>query len=383
MQKKKRHILRIALFLLLCIAIGSAVTWYFCFGGKRWYQYTFHSNHEPFTFSKETNTDPLYSDEQIREELENTKVAEIYGLDRIVQDSIVIPGLKSTRNIKKETPGTLDVCTSMTPQGVTTSDDYIFISAYCHTKEHHTVLYMLDRATHEFIKEIILPDQSHAGSITYDPGSDNLWICCYDEATKLPKLSVISLEHVQDYSFDNGYEPIQYDVSYSLLTILHASYMTYYDNAIYVGNFTSDKEGETLLERFDLQEDGTLTTTDNPLAEDSTGDENYVVPSVATSISGQMQGIAFYTGLAAMVQSYGSNNNSMMYYFDAEDPTKLYNQTISKAILTMELPPMAEEIAVDSDGRILIAFESGAYVYRARDSIHIDRILVLDSDEAE
>lgn len=378
-KKKKRHIVRNIFISFLCASLLGVTVWYFFFGGKTYYQYTFHGNHEPFTLRSATSTDPLYSEEQFRKSLENTQVGSMYDVDLLVKDSIVIPGLKATRNIVKKTPGTMDICTSMTPQGVTATDEYVFISAYCHTKEHNTVLYMIDRKSHEFMKEIILPDQSHAGSITYDPENKNLWICCYDKSMKLPSLSVISLEHIQEYNFDDRFEPISYDSTYPLLTILHASYMTYYDHAIYVGNFTSKKEDETLLERFDLEKDGTIATTDNPLADINGSTSDMIVPSVATAISGQMQGVAFCNGLAAMIQSYGSVDNSKMYFFDAEDPSSLYEQTVSMAITTIELPPMAEEIAVYNNNTILIAFESGAYAYRARDCIHMDRILVIDT----
>lgn len=376
-----KHIFRNIILSLICIAIISSAIWFYALGGKRWYQYTFHSSHEPFTFRKETSTDPLYNDEEFKKNLENAKISDLYNVDDLVSNSIVIPGLKATKNIIFDNPGTMNICTSMTPQGVTANEKYVFISAYCHTKEHNTVIYMIDRFSHEFIKEIILPDQSHAGSITYDPNNNNLWVCCYDNNLKLPTLSVISMSEIEAYDFNKNYEPISYDISYPLLTILHASYMTYYDNAIYVGNFTTKKNSETVLERFDLQEDGTIASSSNPLTdEDDDENNNMYIPSVATTISGQMQGVAFCEGLAAMVRSYGSDNNSKLYFFDAEDPSQLYDRTVSTAITTIDLPPMAEEICVVDDSVIMIAFESGAYVYRARDCIHMDRILVIETN---
>ena len=31
------------------------------------------------------------------------------------------------------------VCTTMTPQGLAVTEDYVFVSAYCHAKKHNSV----------------------------------------------------------------------------------------------------------------------------------------------------------------------------------------------------------------------------------------------------
>ena len=46
----------------------------------------------------------------------------------------------------------LETCTSMTPQGIVITDKYIYISAYCYTHNHNSVIYQLDKDTLEIIQ---------------------------------------------------------------------------------------------------------------------------------------------------------------------------------------------------------------------------------------
>ena len=50
------------------------------------------------------------------------------------------------------------MCTTMTPQGLAVTEDYVFISAYCHAKKHNSVIYMINKESHRFIKKLFCPD---------------------------------------------------------------------------------------------------------------------------------------------------------------------------------------------------------------------------------
>ena len=67
------------------------------------------------------------------------------------------------------------MCTTMTPQGLAVTEDYVFVSAYCHAKKHNSVIYMINKESHRFIKEIILPGQPHVGGLAYDSEHQILW----------------------------------------------------------------------------------------------------------------------------------------------------------------------------------------------------------------
>ena len=75
----------------------------------------------------------------------------------------IIPGLKSTRTLLTSEGDMPAMCTTMTPQGLAVTEDYVFVSAYCHAKKHNSVIYMIDKESHRFIKEIVLPGQPHVG----------------------------------------------------------------------------------------------------------------------------------------------------------------------------------------------------------------------------
>ena len=65
----------------------------------------------------------------------------------------VIPGLKNTRTLLTEKGATPAMCTSMTPQGLAVTEDYVLISAYCSTQKHNSVIYVIDKEKHNFYKK--------------------------------------------------------------------------------------------------------------------------------------------------------------------------------------------------------------------------------------
>lgn len=54
----------------------------------------------------------------------------------------VIPGLKNTRTLLTKKGATPAMCTSMTPQGLAVTEDYVLVSAYCSTQKHNSVIYV-------------------------------------------------------------------------------------------------------------------------------------------------------------------------------------------------------------------------------------------------
>ena len=88
----------------------------------------------------------------------------------------VVPGLKSTRTLKVKGDGEAEVCTSMTPQGLAITEDYILVSAYCKTKAHDSVIYVIDKESRRFVKEIVLNTKAHVGGMAYDTMNQILWV---------------------------------------------------------------------------------------------------------------------------------------------------------------------------------------------------------------
>lgn len=103
------------------------------------------------TLSEVTEILMQYDDFFTEEMVEHLSLEQNFG-------TYIIPGLKSTRTVNSKT-GQSDICTSMTPQGMDVTEDSIFVSAYCHTKKHNSVLYQIDKKSGRFVKEIIMPNR--------------------------------------------------------------------------------------------------------------------------------------------------------------------------------------------------------------------------------
>ena len=214
----------------------------------------------------------------------------------------VIPGLTSTRTQIFGEKGSSDLCISMTPQGLAVTEDYLLVSAYCHSGTHNSVIYVIDKKTHEFIKELVLRNKSHVGGLAYDPIHHNIWISGMSRG--IPQVNAITLEQLEEYSFQEEYQPIVYSQSYDLYAITRTSFITYHDNALYVGYFTQNTA--SVLEEYDIAEDGTLitqVTSDTPDFVDSL--TPIALPSDMRVITEQAQGVAFYKDKILFSHSYG------------------------------------------------------------------------------
>ena len=47
---------------------------------------------------------------------------------------------------------------------VGSTQDFVFISAYCYDHQHHSIIHVLDRETGQPIKLLILPKRPHVGA---------------------------------------------------------------------------------------------------------------------------------------------------------------------------------------------------------------------------
>lgn len=363
-HKKHKHIRLIVLLLLLSI-IGAA---YF------YAAVIYRKHYEPPTEADCTTMEEVYtlkSRKQLLSLTPEVKRAAFNG--RAAENdygTYIIPGLKATKTQIFEEKRSYDICTSMTPQGLAVTEDYLLVSAYCHTSTHNSVIYVIDKKTHEFIKEIVLRNKSHAGGLAYDTVHHNIWVAGMSRG--LPQANAITLKQLEDYSFDDEYQPIAYSQSYDLYAITRDSFLTYYDNALYIGYFTENTA--SVLEEYDIAEDGTLVTqaTQETLAlTDSM--TPIALPSDIRVITERAQGVAFYQDKIIFSHSYGLFPSSL----------QIFNNTMQKlleehaAVKKIHFPEKLEQIYVDGDD-LYVLFESAAYGYRASSLMKIDRILKLN-----
>ena len=351
-KEKKRTIwkkMRRRLSVLLIIALCGTGYWYYAFQYRACY--------ETDTDLTETNTDSVYTLEQFVKTLERNKTVYHYACQEEDAEeeygTYVVPGLKATKTLQVRTKGTMDMCTSMTPQGLAVTEEYILISAYCRTKEHNSVIYVLNKENHEFVKEIVLGNRAHVGGMAYDTMNHNLWIT--GQGSTWAQANAISLKHLEEYIFEEGYEPIQFDMSYNLYRMKRASFMTYHDGALFVGFFTQDDA--SIIEKYLINADGTLYEKTDRNLKRTVGVIDPVACAVSMQvISGKVQGMAFYNNKILLTRSWGILPSEVQVF----NYSRYGILSTSEAYKTIRFPERLEQIYQD-DNNIYALFESAAY----------------------
>lgn len=363
-SKKNKHV-RLFLFLLTVVLAGSA---YF------YYVFNYRAKHEPEPADSRTTSAALYNlktQRTLMSLMPEVKAAAFNGrAAEIDYGTYVIPGLTATETQVFGEKGTSCICTSMTPQGLAVTENYVLVSAYCYSKTHNSVIYVIDKKSHKFVKEIVLRNKSHVGGLAYDPIHHNIWIAGMSRG--IPQVNAITLKQLEDYSFQKENLPITYSQSYDLYAIARSSFLTYYNKALYVGYFTENTA--SILEEYSITDDGTLVTQ---LLTDSLDKSDAITPIALPSdmrvITEQAQGVAFYKDKILFSHSYGIFPSSLQVFNNSLQ--KLLEE--DSAIQDIRFPEKLEQIYVDGDD-LYVLFESAAYGYRASSLFKMDRILKLN-----
>lgn len=340
---------------------------------------TWQGRTEPVTTATLTNaSSSIYSLEEFKKELKPYKglyeEAIVKHKDEPESGTYVIPGLESTRTLMENGDGQSSVCTGMTPQGITVSDKYMFISAYCHTKRHNSVIYMLDKETHKFIKEIVLPNKAHVGSLAYDNEFNNLWVC--GNRSGIAQVNAISIEEIEAYHFEEEFRPIRFLHVNNILDIPRSSFMTYYNSYLYVGYFSRKTDG--MIKKYEVQDNGNIENV-RVRYDDGRRERHGVAAEDDLVISRQTQGMTFLGDMLFLSSSFGIMP-SKLSAFQVSDGIR--NFTDEMALKNIRLPYMLEQICVD-DGTMYLLFESAAYAYRQLPGIAMERVVKIDFLENE
>lgn len=363
--RRRRILMRIfLLFLILAAIIGT----YF------YYMINVRGKQEPGTQVTATTAGPLYSLKDVRAMLNLTptvKRAAFQGrAAEIDYGTYVVPGLEATKTQIFREQGTFDMCTSMTPQGLCVTEEYLIISAYCHSGTHNSVLYVVDKTTHEYVKTIVLRNKAHVGGLAYDPIHSTVWISGMSGG--IPQVNALTLKQIKEYRFAKEYKAVSYSQSYDLYAINRNSFLTYYNNCLYIGYFTDNSA--SVLEEYRIGEDGTLVTQtlNDSLGTgvSSVGLTPLALPSDTRVITKQAQGVAFYKDMLLFSHSYGILPSSLSVYKNSIQ--KLLEE--STMLQKIRFPGKMEQIYVDGDD-MYVLFESAAYCYRYTSLTRIDRVL--------
>lgn len=282
-------------------------------------------------------------------------------------DTYPVPGLNETIVPLLDEPGKKSVSQSMDPQGVTIAEDYLLISSYSHDDTHHSVVYVLDKNTHKYIKTIILKGHPHVGGITYDPMAKNIWVCSSTDSNKA-ELVAFSMDKLKAYNMEEHYEPIVYDQEITLDGIKRSSYVTYHNKALYVGYFSVNHKA--VLEKYQFNDDGVFDTTLHGQKE-LIDDDTTLSPEEKLHVGTQIQGITFYKNYMLLSRSYGDKNSKILVY--ELDDNDLFLE--KDAIKTIEAPPYLEQISVSGD-KLYTIFESGTQRFRDKKGLTVVNYVV-------
>lgn len=333
----------------------------------------------PKTTLRETNTNPtLYTLDEQKVLLERYSLLYDASINAhkgdIESGMYIIPGLIATKNLSLET-GDVAMATTMTPQGITMTEDYILISAYSHVKEYNSVIYVLDRNTHKYIKTIILEGKPHTGGIAYDPQYKNILVC--GNKGDISEVISFSLKDLEAYDFDKEQKPIAYTHRFEMPEIKKVSFITYHEGNIYVGLFTN--EGKSVLEKYAIDIDGKI----KPNVERSitfAEEKAKVELEQSYEIAGEIQGITFYENNLLLSRSNGPFINSEILIFEDTGKDEVFFKDDAKKII--EMPERLEQIYVDeSKQNVFAVFESASFAYRALAFTRVDRVLQLDIEK--
>ena len=324
---------------------------------------------EPPAKYVETNTNPVcFSSEKAFAMALRRDYPE---LAKKLKGTVVIPGLDATRTTMHGFHG-ITTCTSMTPQGMAVTEDYIFISMYCHTKQHNSVILMLSRYTGSFLKEIVLPDTSHVGGLAYDPVNENLWVSGGGKGKA--RAVAYDMEMIEAYDFDVVEGPIKKSQDYLLESIERNSYMSYAPDALLIGLF--QENGNATLQRFAMDTAGRLNSTVK-----LSGDRLYeaVSADILAETSDRIQSVMETEKNMLFSKSWGIFNSNLQMYEPWEE---LSDFKESEMLQKYDFPQKMEQIYV-YDGKLYCLFESAAYSYRAQPAFKVDRIMIFDAEDMQ
>ncbi len=295
----------------------------------------------------------------------------------------LIPGLKQTLT-KQGTEYCLEE-DSFIPQGICRTIDYLLISAYDINGICNSVIYVLDATNNSYILTIVLPTTAHVGGIAYDTNRSVIWVCdgkymsyfSYSVLSSAVNAVVNNTGVVERYgieliSFAGTKEteavdtPIDDDV--------HASYCTYYDGLLWVGDFCED--GVSDIYAYTIDSSYNLTP-------------KYIMEAPAKT-----QGMTFYksgsTVYLLISASYGRTSKSelIVYKPSYSSPQNISGQNYDRIlknnrIKTLEFSPLTQGVCVYSN-KVYVLLESGAvkytYSYQSNSGIEaLDYYLIYDT----
>lgn len=361
----KKEYIGAVIIVLLMVFVEKALSYYY-------YAYYLRKGKEEYSNEFVTNTNALYPKFYFTETMKKYGIKSNSDIEDMYENSYIIPGLNTTRTLIQGEH--FSTCTSMTPQGVCVAGKYLLISAYCGSGKHNSVIYVINRNSHKFVKEIVLRGKPHVGGIAYDRWHRNVWFCDYSYKNQLAYVSAFTMDDLEQYDIKKNKHAIHYEYRVPIYSMQRTSFLDYDDGKLYVGHYENNLSGLTTIQTFTIDEKtGGLKSSE--YTKWGTGiKEKATIPMNVQTIQSRVQGFTINDELSALSTSSGNRRSRLMVYEGSTDDSMRY---LNDPVDTYSLPPMLEQIS-DYSGKLYLCFESAAYTYRARLNRKVDRIIVLD-----
>lgn len=306
------------------------------------------------------------------------------------KDTVLIPGLRGAWSIDYQTKQAA-FGNDWVPQGLAQSDKFYFISEYDGDHKLNSLILLVDKKTHKYVKSLILPRKSHAGGVTYDAKHKRLWWST--DHTSFAGLSYANLDQIEKYDARKVQGPINAK-SVSIPWAVRTSAICYYNDQMAIAKYgNSLKNRSVAIIQFD-KNTGLPPKNVSELPE-YTGDNpsEYIrslfkggqLKLVAPGYN-HMQGIAITTyGFTVFSISNGTENSKLLVKIPNGKKGDAFNYTTKNYYGTTSqiVPPAVEQISINTptNTQLAILFESGAKKYREEGSYNhrqpiMDRILI-------
>jgi hypothetical protein len=279
-----------------------------------------------------------------------------------------IPGLARTDVLGES-------CRTMTPQGITAAGSYILVTAYDRNHkflsdlkkllfvpvnllryasykqndEYRSVIYVIDKRTGRYRTTLVLPDKNHVGGITYD--GSRVWVAKSSDY----ELSCIDMNTINK-AVSKHKDSVFVDYDHTVVCDRMASFVTYFDNRLWVGFCNANEKGTGVMDGFEIS----LSKKGKPVL---TSSKEISIPYNANgAVFAKAEG---KTCLAVSVSNgRGSrhkkcNSRICLYELDLKSNSDIAGFKTKKSY---KMPPMMEEMCL-SGRKLYFIFESGSSAY--------------------
>lgn len=266
----------------------------------------------------------------------------------------VMPGVTST-DVNGST------CKNMVPQGIAIAKDYLLISAYDSDGKYKSVLYAMSNAepsNRKYVMTVVLPISGHVGGIAFD--GSYVWVA---NGKSVSSINYDTLHSTITSAVSAGKSSVSISFSTTCSVLTQASFMTYYDNLLWVGLFTDKGAGDGNMYAYKIS-----------------SDRKSLTKKYRMTVPDRTQGVCFKDGYLLLSRSYSRNVSSSTYISQMRIYKPSFSSPTSEGLIykndakkTITLPPMSEGVVAGST-YVYNIFESCATKYKSC-KYPVDRIV--------